>query len=263
MFHHSTQINPIFKQGSYDAAVLLIHGFTGTPDSMRPLANSLHDEGFTVSVPLLAGHGTTRENLARSGWQDWYDTAATHFLDLKQHYSAVFVGGLSLGGLLALRLAQVYPQEVTALASLATPLTLSTWVTLAVPLIVHTPLKFVYPYQRKAKADVKDPNARKNYWSIHDMPITCIHSLMQLQHLVRQELARVVCPTLLIHSRYDATAPYKSMNDIAKNISANITETITLKNSFHLVTIDYDKNLVGQRVGAFFLRFLKHLNRDE
>lgn len=256
MFHHNSQIDPIYKRGKADAAALLIHGFTGTPDCLRPLANHLHYLGFTVMAPLLAGHGTTREALAKTTWQDWYETVQTTFLELQEKHGHVYVAGLSLGALLTLKLAEDYPQALDAIACLSTPLYLNRWVNAFLPLVVHTPIRHVYQYQRKVDVDVKDPLAKKNFWNITEMPIRCIHSLTQLQKITRGNLAKIAAPTLLIHSRYDSTAPYDSMGIISNNISARVTETVTLENSFHLITLDYEKTLVSQKVGQFFLRFL-------
>jgi carboxylesterase len=72
---HNPQIDPIFKKGTQKIAVLLLHGFTGTPDSMRYQANYLHELGFTVCAPLLEGHGTTPDDLSRTNWQDWLYSA--------------------------------------------------------------------------------------------------------------------------------------------------------------------------------------------
>lgn len=256
MFHHNSQVNPIFKSGKLDAAVLLIHGFTGTPDCMRPQANHLNALGFTVSVPLLAGHGTTKENLAKTRWQDWYESCRKEFVQLAEKYSAVYVAGLSLGGVLALKIAQDYPQGPTAIACLATPIFLKSWVSVILPSVMNTPVRFLYRYQKKAAADIRDPMARKNYFNIGEMPLTCIDSLMKLQKLVKRDLAKIHCPTLLIHSRYDSTAPYESMSAIAQGISSTTTETITLENSFHLITIDYEKEIVNTKLSDFFSRFL-------
>lgn len=256
MFHHNAQVDPIYKKGQNQGAVLLLHGFTGTPDSMRSLANHVHALGFTVSVPLLAGHGTTKESLSKTGWKDWYDSASHAFLELKEKHSHIAVCGLSLGGLLTLRLAEDYPQAIHAIACLATPLYLKTWAQLLVPLVAQTPLANLYPYQKKFSVDVKDPQAKVNYWNIEEMPVSCVNSIIKLQTAVRQDLGKITAPTLLIHSRYDSTAPYGSMGDIARRIAAQVTETVTLENSFHLVTLDYEKEAVAQRVGLFFSRFL-------
>lgn len=252
---YSPQINPIFRKGKKNAAVLLLHGFTGTPDSMRTLANHLHHLGFTVSAPLLAGHGTTRENLARSNWKSWYKTAETAFIELSKNHEKVFVAGLSMGGVLALKLAQDHSEKVTGLSCLATPIFLASWVRILLPIISLSPLALVYKYQPKSNPDVKDPIAAKNYWSINDMPLSCINSLIDLQTIVRSRLDKIKTPTLLIHSRYDSTAPYESLGYITKHISSPITESLTLENSFHLITIDYEKDLVAEKTGEFFLRF--------
>ncbi|MBF0104821.1 MAG: alpha/beta fold hydrolase [Deltaproteobacteria bacterium] len=256
MFHHNPQINPIYKKGSKDTAILLIHGFTGTPDCLRHLANHLHSLGYTVSAPLLAGHGTTRESLAKTGWKDWYQTCHSVFLEMQENHTHIFVAGLSLGGLLTLKLAEDYPQSINAIACLATPAFLNSWATVLLKIHAYTPLKRLRLYQKKSSPDVKNPVARKNFWNITDMPLSCIQSITGLQKKVCSNLHKVVCPTLIVHSRYDSTAPYASMNHISKNISAKVTETVTLENSFHLITIDYDKDLVSEKVGTFFGRHM-------
>lgn len=253
LYHH--QIDPIFKTGLRNAAALLLHGFTGTPDHMRPLANHLHHHGFTVHAPLLPGHGTTREHLAKTGWRDWYAGSREAFQNLKKNHGTVFVVGLSLGGILTLRLAEEFADEVSAIACLATPLYLESWVRFVVLLVARTPLGWVYRYQKKSDIDIKDQSAKQNIWHINEMPINCIHSLTRLQKIVRRDLKKITCPTLLLHSRYDSTAPYSSMSDIASGISSKNTETVTLENSYHLITLDFEKDFVSERVSGFFERF--------
>lgn len=256
MHYHNSQINPIYKAGKSDAAVLLIHGFTGTPDSMRPLANHLNNLGFTVSAPLLAGHGTTKEALEKTGWKDWYQTCQKAFEDLRQKHGQIFVAGLSLGGVLTLKLAEDSGNAITAISCLAAPIFLKPWIHTILPFVVKTPLKHLYRYQKKMATDAKDPEVKKNYWSNQEMPLASIYSLTRLQSDVRSKLSKIECPTLLMHSRYDSTAPYESMATIAKHLSSKITETVTLENSFHLITIDYEKDIVCQKVGEFFMRYL-------
>jgi carboxylesterase len=255
MFH--SQINSIYKKGKNGAAVLLIHGFTGTPDLMRPLANHLHEKGFTVMAPLLAGHGSTREHLAASNWKDWYETVTNALQELQKESDQIFVSGLSLGGILTLRLAEEYSETIRAIACLATPLVLERWVHMALPAVMNSPLKFFYRYQKKAGVDVKDESAKKNIWTVMEMPIAAIHSLTKLQKIVSKNLTKVTSPTLIVHARADSTAPYENMALIAKGISSPVTETITLENSFHLVTVDYEKDLVNQKVSEFFTRFMR------
>lgn len=255
MYHHSVQINPIYKKGSKDQACLLIHGFTGTPDCLRDLANELHSRDYTVHVPLLAGHGTTKEDLAKTSWKDWYKTVEDHLRELEANYSKVYVAGLSMGGLLSLKLALDFPNTVKAFSCLATPLFLKRWVHLALPLVTHSPLKYIYRYQNKATPDVKDPVARQNYWSTDAMPISCVQSIMDLQKLIKPKLKKIHQPAMLIHARYDSTAPYESMGEIARHLSSKITETVTLENSYHIITIDFEKDLVTKKVCDFFDQF--------
>src|SRR3990167_2186501 len=179
--HHNPQIDPIFRQGTNGAGVLLLHGFTGTPDSMRPVANKLIHSGFTISAPLLAGHGTTPENLARTDWTTWFHSAQKAYMELHQKCSKIFVAGLSMGALLGLQLATDYPPSTMAIGCLATPLHLKSKISRLLPFIRHTPLRHLWKYQPKFSVDVKDPEAKENFWNINLMPLSCIYSLQDLQ----------------------------------------------------------------------------------
>lgn len=254
--HHNPQIDPIFKRGTNGAGVLLIHGFTGTPDSMRPVANALNNAGFTVLAPLLAGHGTTPDDCAHTAWPDWFSSVQKGYMTLHEQCSKIFVCGLSLGALLTLKLVTEFPQSISGAACLATPLYLKAWVRRLLPLIWHTPIKKVWKLQKKFDVNIKDPLAKENFWNYDFMPIACIVSIIDLQKKVAASLAQIQIPLILVHSRHDSTAPYVSMGDIASGVSSQITETVTLENSYHVITLDYEKEVVAQKVCEFFKRFL-------
>jgi carboxylesterase len=254
--NYNPQIDPLFKRGTHGAAALLLHGFTGTPDSMRPTANRLHEAGFTVFAPLLSGHGRTSDTLAQTGWKEWYETARNAFEELITQHDKVFVCGLSLGGLLTLKLCHDLPEKIKAASCLATPLYLARWVKITLPLMRATPLRHFWKYQKKLGPDIKDPQAKMNFWNNDLMPLSCIKSIMDFQRILVPELTNIHTPLLLMHSRYDSTAPYNSMNRIAAKVTSSITETVTLENSYHVITIDYEKELVAQKVTDFFKRFL-------
>lgn len=245
----------IFKQGSFNAAVLLIHGFTATPQVMQNLADHLFALGFTVSAPALAGHGGTRDKLLASTWQSWYETCEKELEKLKANHELVFVCGLSLGGILTLKLAQDHPQDIKALCCLATPIYLNLGVRLLIPLILYTPLRWFFRYKKKSGGDIKDVSAKKNYDSIQHMPLIGIHNIMKLQKKVREGLDKKIPPTMLIHAREDSTAPFENLEFLSEKIQSSAIETVTLENSYHVITVDYDKDLVNTKVAEFFLRY--------
>ena len=109
---HHPQITPIFLEGTNNAGVLVVHGFTGTPDSVRPLVHKLHETGFTVSAPLLPGHGTSPEDLKTKTAKDWFGHVEKSFFELKEKVDTVFVAGLSMGALLTLKLAALHLIEM-------------------------------------------------------------------------------------------------------------------------------------------------------
>lgn len=250
------QIDPIYKKGTNKAAVLLIHGFTATPDAMRPLANDLHEEGFTVFAPLLAGHGTTPEQLKETSWRDWYNSTQIAFKELQKKYKKIFVGGLSLGALLSLKLALENPEEIRAICCMATPLSLGRLARTAIPIIENTPLQLLWKYQKKYDIDMKDQSMKKAYWNYNRMPLSCVHSLMELQSHIKKRLSEIKHPLIAFHSRHDKTAPYHSMFDLAEAVSSEVCETITLENSYHILTLDFDRHLMARKISQFYKRFL-------
>ncbi len=222
---------------------------------MRSVINRLHSQNFTVLAPLLEGHGTTPEQCSQTRWPDWFRSAQKAYLELSAQCSRVFVCGLSLGALLTLKLAIEYP-SLSGISCLATPLFFKPWVKNLLPIAASKPVGYLWKYQKKFGVDVKDPDAKANFWNYDLMPIPCINSIQELQILVEGSLSAVKSPALLVHSRHDSTAPYDSMSMVAKNISSPITESITLENSYHIITMDYEKEHVATKVSNFFTQFL-------
>lgn len=250
------QTQSILSRGTNGAAVLLLHGFSGIPYYMWPLARFLNDLGFTISVPLLAGHGRTREELAMTRWPDWYQTAKEHFLELRGTHNTVFVAGHSLGGLLTLKLAQDYPKDISAIAVLAAPLFLKKWVHFILPIVTRPPIKFFYRYVKRAEMDFKDQSVVKKLWDIGYMPVCGIQSLTELQDHLKSSLDQIVTPTLLIYAKDDSIAPYANLKTLQKGLGC-VLKTVTLENSYHMVTWDFDKDIVNQEVGEFFEKYLE------
>ncbi len=254
----SQPIRPLMFKGGCKG-ILLLHGFTATPDSLRFLAETLHEEDFTVSVPVLAGHGTHESHLAQTLWQDWYQSAEKAYLKLSKECESVSVVGLSLGGLLTLHLAYSYP-HIKALGLLATPLFLDGWLIRTLfPLIWKTPLKYLYRYQKKHLVSINDPLARRRHQTYGRIPVSSVANLLDLQKKVRRELFRVHQPTFIAHALDDETVPYGNLDFIRVCLGSDEIETLTLKRSNHIITVDYDKEIVAERL----LRFLKNKMKRE
>ncbi|HLK01547.1 MAG TPA: alpha/beta fold hydrolase, partial [Streptosporangiaceae bacterium] len=126
-----------FEQAGGPTGVLLCHGFTGSPQTLRPWAEYLAAEGLSVSLPRLPGHGTTWQEMARTGWTDWYDEVDRAFADLAGRCETVFVAGLSMGACLALRLAEVHGARVRGLVLVNPSLAADTRLFLLAPVLKH------------------------------------------------------------------------------------------------------------------------------
>lgn len=248
----SQPIHPIIYKNSRKG-ILLLHGFTATPECFHFLAKKLSDQNLSVYAPILAGHGTKAEDLEKTKWGDWYDTAEKSLNELQKYCDSVSVLGLSMGGLLTLHLAHQHP-EIKSISLLATPLFLDGFLLRYLfPLIWKTPLKYLYRYQRKYVASIKDPEAQRKYQTYEKIPVASVANLLDLQKKVRQELHGIKQPTFIAHALDDSTVPYANMDYIASCIGSKVVETLTLKKSNHIITIDYDKDEVAKRV----IKFLK------
>jgi carboxylesterase len=247
---------PFYFAGDDERRVLLVHGFTGTPFEMRPLGEHLARAGFTVYAPRLEGHGTTSEALLATRAADWIRTVDDALARLlgDGRVAKIYVCGLSLGGLLTLDLARRRPEVVAALTAIATPL----WLTLASELAIRVtrrlggPPNFVLP--KMAGSDIADPTLRR----LNDraqgsvgLPLPSVVSLHELAGQVKARLGEVRAPALCIHARKDHVAPYACLEALVRGLgSAGSIESLTLERSFHVSTLDYDRDTIFAAVAA-------------
>lgn len=231
---------------------LLIHGFTATPECLESLKRPLLQAGFAVETPLLAGHGTSARELRKMTWRDWYDSVLPAYRSLQKKTDGVCVAGLSLGGLVALKLAEEF--EVRRLALLATPILFQGFMmNRLLPLIAGSFLKYLYPYQPKFLGPaINDPEGKRAFKSYKLMPVESVMQIVRFQEDVRPKLGLVKAPTLIVHSPRDNTAPYESVAVLEKNLGSKTVKTVTLETSNHVLTLDYEKDLVARKVVRFF-----------
>ena len=241
--------------GSRSIGCLLVHGFTATPEEMRPLGEALARAGFPVRGVRLAGHGTSVADLARTTWTDWLRSVEEGLDHLGAEVPRVAVAGMSMGALLALHLAATRPTDVAALLLCGTPLTLANEARLRwLPFILRLPwIGRRYAIVPKTGGrDVADPVARTASPAYDAIPTAAVVELLRLQQLVRGELARVRKPTLILHGRHDHTAPLANLRLLESGLGSGWVETRVLEESWHVVTIDVERALVG-RLAADFL----------
>ncbi len=222
-----------FSAAGGRTGVLLVHGFTGSPASMVPWAQSLADDGFSVQVPRLPGHGTRWQELNRTRWTDWYAEASTALDRLGASCDEVFLCGLSMGGCLALRLAEERADDVAGLV-LVNPSVISTRKDLrAVPLV-----KRFVPSRRGIGNDINKPGVDEHCYD--RTPLKAVDSLRALWKVTREDLPKVTVPLLLFRSLVDHVVEPMSAQLIVQQVSSrDVTERV-LSKSYHVATLDND-----------------------
>lgn len=227
--------------------VLLVHGFTGMTPELLLLGEALHEAGYTVLAVRLAGHGTSPEDMERTKAADWFDSVVDGYFILKGCCTEVSVIGHSMGGLLALHLASMY--EVHALVTLASPIYIADHYDLT-----HLPSRadcigIFYPKlrRRKVTTEVWDKAYRK-------MPLLAVHELVDFIEMVKEELARIHAPILIVHGTEDHTAKKESADYIYEHIASTV-KSIAYVSSGHLVMLDREK----EKVFALCVDFLDGL----
>jgi len=233
----------------------VLHGLTGHPDEMRPLAEALAAEGFAVHVPRLAGHATDVADLARTSWSDWFRSATRGFEALAAEVPRVAVAGLSMGSLLALHLAATRA-EVAGLVCAATPIRLADWRTRLVPLAAQIPAlrRRLALIPKRGGPDVSDPAARAASPSYRATPLVAVHEMLRLRGMVVRELPWITQPTLVLHGRYDRTVRTSSVRVLRRRLRSRVVETHVLQRSAHVLTVDVDRDEIGRVVADFLGR---------
>lgn len=234
---------PIFKTNG-NKGVLLIHGFTGSPHDMAYVAQRLFNEGFTVSVPRLPGHGTNHKDFLNSTWEDWVRRSIDAYLDLTNFCDQISVVGLSMGALLAAVVASRFKAKKLVLAAPAFKVT--DW------RLRFTPLMSLFVrYKEKEPPVFDDPSLNKlaqEYWN--KVFIKPAAHLYKLQKVAIKSLEMVESPTLVIVTQKDNSVPLSVLDVIKDHLKAEF-KTVVLEKSAHPVTNDIEKELVAEKIAEF------------
>lgn len=229
--------------------VLLIHGFTGSPSEMILLGNYLYRQGYTVLGVRLNGHGTTVEEMSQTDWHQWYHSACDGYHLLRGICSEISVIGLSMGGLLAMRIGRDFP--VKKIVSMSAPIFIAN----------ERNLRFLPPversvgrYQRKNRRNLPELAKRYNV-SYSQMPLVCVHQLLDVIKETKKMLPEITKPILIVQSENDHTVKVESGQYIYEHVQSEEKELLQLKLSGHLVTLDIEHDKLFEEIELFLAKY--------
>jgi carboxylesterase len=239
-----------FHHSGGPTGVLLCHGFTGSPQSLRPWAEHLAAAGLTVALPVLPGHGTRWQDMQATRWEDWYAEVARELRGLLDTCAEVFVFGLSMGGGLALKLAADFGEQVAGVVVVNPSVRSDTPATALLPVLRH-----LVPSLPGVANDIALPGATELGYD--RTPLHAAWSLTRLWREVQQALPRVTQPVLLLHSPQDhVVSPANSALVLSRISSVDVTERLC-ERSFHVATLDFDAGQIFEESLGFVRRLSK------
>jgi carboxylesterase len=235
---------PVAAAGGPHGA-LVLHGFTGCPQSMRGLAEAFAAAGFAVDLPLLPGHGTSVEDMLETDWSDWSAAADAAYKELAARCEHVVVASLSMGGTLALWLAARHP-EIAGLV-LVNPAVGAPGDDSMRAALVEL-LDAGERFMPGVSNDVADPEVTELAYD--QSPITGLVSLLDAIEALYPRLSDVACPLLVMMAPQDHVVPPGAREALDATVPGPI-EYVSLDRSYHVATIDYDHELIEQRAVEF------------
>lgn len=250
-------LSDAFEAPGDGPAMLLLHGFTGSPYELRPLATRFAALGFRVRAPLLPGHGTTPQRLSRLCWRDFCAAARAHFDALAEGGRPVVVGGLSMGALLALDLAldPVRSSKIAALMSFATALRLpaqSRFVLSRLRLLGESMPDVYMP--KRGGPDVRDPAVARETPAYKVLPMRAARELLVAREALVPRLGALTTPLLAVHGMLDRTCSVEGSMELVRAARGKERALVLLPGSGHLVTVDVERDEVERQAVAFVSR---------
>jgi len=256
-------------EGHNTHGVLLVHGLTGTPNEMRVLGKALNRHGYTVHGVQLAGHGGDVEDLLVTGWHDWYASVEQAAERLLHRVDRLFVGGLSMGALLALKLAAEQPKRIAGVGVYGATFRYDGWsippygrLACFLPLLKRVGIGRSRVFMEQPPYGIRDEHLRGRIVAamqgedstaagLPGNPRFALAEMHRLSMHVRRRLHRVTSPCLVAHAREDDVASLRNAERVLRGVRAP-TEMLVLDDSYHMITIDRQRRLLAERSAAFF-----------
>jgi len=248
---------PIFIDKKSKVGVLMIHGFSSTPDEFRELSAYLAGKGFTVSAPLLAGHGTKPEDMLNTNAFDWAGSVEKAYLEIKKKSEKIFLVGNSFGSDLAFWLTEKYCNEPLGVISLGAPVFLRSHTFMVLRIYTYGLVKKFYRKPvRLYRTDYTDSLDEVTYSKI---PIKSVRQFLRfIKTNVRPILCKINVPTLVVHSDNDRVIHPRSATYIYERLGSSLKRIYWFRSRYH-VSID-DKN--RDELFAKILDFIKESIKD-
>lgn len=237
---------PFFFKGN-DIGILVSHGFNGTPQSMRYVGERLAEKGYTVLGVRLKGHGTHYKDLERCYYEDWIRSLEEGYEQLAAHCKYIYVVGQSMGATLALTLAHSYPCAGVITINAA----------FSVPCYEEYEATDSPRYIEESAPDIKDSSVHEIVYDT--VPVASIRQLLRLIPFVKARLSSIHCPVLLLHSQEDHVVPANSAHQLYDAIGSTKKHIIPLTNSYHVASMDFDKDRIVSCCTQFIERKSSHL----
>jgi carboxylesterase len=234
-------VAPFQLEADGDDTVLLLHGWTGSPAHLRPLGAALNEQGYPVIAPLLAGHGTSPEDMAETGWRDWMRSAAEPAAEIVASGQRLHLIGLSMGGVMSLLLAPTF--QAASVTTINAPQRV--WDR-------RSRLATMYRGSKRIEAGeppVPAPPEMRQYQQHYTgTPIGTAAELGDLIVAARNNLHRVTCPALIIQSRADETVKPVSAEIIFDGLGSSQKGLVWLEQSRHVAVIDVERDVIADAI---------------
>jgi carboxylesterase len=256
----SDKVRPIELKSSKGTGILLIHGFEGSPFEMKEMGTYLYELGYSVSIPLLPGHGTSIDDLVKTNFKDWYFHIEKSYFKLKMDCNKIYAIGLSLGGLLAIKLSENH--KIDALITISAPVFFNglyngKWVMTDFRMFFSGLLSIFFKkikITRMSNNDICPWEGYENY-----LAMNCVHSIKINIPVVRKNLYKITNPVCLIHAMNDFTIPVENSYYLFQEIHAFEKREFSfyIPNDLSTNHVLTTHTHVKERVFTYVLQFIK------